>query len=533
MYVRTEDTPNILRLNTYSFAGTPLAIELLKSDSIADSITSAEPSEETKSTRDKLAAVLTRRYNPELKLLDLSALGKDPDLISLGTFAQDSTTSKFFPALMLICDSLFTDPQQKRDAVISVSLADNELKSVKIVTTLAQTFPDLKNLDLSNNKFETMGALGAWRWRFRGLQHLVLTGTPLEKVDPNYKDEVLRWYPTLLVLNTVQVRSEEEVASIGKLPLPIKGASFQDEGQIAEDFVRQFFPAYDSDRTALVNGFYDDGSSFSYSINTSAPRAAQKPGQVGNDEMKPLTWDAYIKGSRNLVKINHLAAQISRAHVGLDSIRQRWTSLPATRHPSLIDKGQKWLVECHPVPGLPDPTGQSAAGVGGLMVMVHGEFDEMNVATGQATAKRSFDRTFILGPGGATGIRVISDVMTYRAYGGHEAWVPEEVDLAANGPAVAASIPQVPIPEGFGVAVEGKPPDQVSKEQMVLEMSTRTKMTLPYSQLCLEEKMFDFDAALLAFEAVKVRMNHSIRIIILILTDRTRATCRRTLSWLD
>ncbi|KAI9843847.1 MAG: nuclear mRNA export, poly(A)+RNA binding protein [Thelocarpon superellum] len=510
--VRKEDAPRILRLNTFVFAGAPLTIEVHYHASASASASAsgrdvrgvdAQASEAATSTRELLTAVLTRRYDAALKLLDLSSLGKDPDLVSLGTFNTNSTSSKFFPALMLICDSLFTDEQQKRDAVVSVSLANNELKTISTVTTLAQTFPDVKNIDLSHNRFETMGALGPWRWKFRHLDHLVLSGNPMEKVEPNYKDDVMRWYPTLRMLNTVQVRTDEDIASMGKLPLPTLGASFRDEGQIAETFIKQFFPAFDTDRTTLVNTLYDAQSTFSYSINTSAPRAALP---TGADATTPITWDTYIKGSRNLSKITHLPARISRAHVGPESIRQRWNSLPATRHPSLLDDGKKWLIECHSLPALPDPSGQSPAGVGGLMVMAHGEFDEVNVATGQATVTRSFDRTFILGPGsGPTGVRVLSDMLTYRAYGGFEAWIPEDGTTTTNH-VPAGTQPAPPITDGLGMGVNGKSAEQVHKEQMVIEMSKRTNMTLPYSQLCLEEIGYDFDGALAAFESVKANL---------------------------
>ena len=481
-----------------------------------------ELSAEAKSTRERLNGVLMRRYNSELKLLDLSALGKDPDLLGLGTFDKSSTTSKFFPALMAICDGLFTDSKQKDEAIHSVSLADNELRTVAHVTSLAQTFPNLKNLDLSKNKFETMGAIHAWRWRFRHLDHLILAGNPIEKVDENYKEDVLKWWPTLRLLNTIQVRTDEQVALLasGKLPLPILGASFRDEGQIAEMFVKQFFPAYDSDRSTLVSNFYDATSSFSYHINTSAPRAPA----LATEKIATADWEAYIKGSRNLMKITHLPARLSRLHVGPDSIRQRWASLPVTRHPSLLADGRKWLIECHSLPGLPDPTGQSAAGVGGLVVMVHGEFAEINVATGQTITTRSFDRTFVLGPGAtpAMPIRVISDVLTYRAYGGCEAWIPEDTSTTvatgvmngvhtpvapATSPSVVAyAAPNMPIPDGLGQPAADKSAEQVQQELMMIEMSKRTNMTLPYSKLCLEEKGWDFEQALVAFEAVKVRI---------------------------
>lgn len=470
-------------------------------------------------TRQRLTDALLRRYDPSTKLLDLSALGSDTGLAQMGTIDRSSTISKLFAALMVICNEKFSNAQQKQEAIMSVSLANNGLRNVTVVTSLAQTFPDLKNLDLSNNKFENMSALGGWRWRFRKLDHLVLNGNAIEKVEPNYKETVLRWYPSLRMLNGVQLRSDQEVAAVvggaaeaakRKIPIPVRPALFLDDGQVAENFLKQFLPGYDSDRTSLVNQFYDEQSTFSFNVNTSAPRAQQTTNHPsGMDEMKKQMWDPYIKKSRNLMKINYLTARMSRVHTGITSIQQCWTSLPPTRHPDLFGEPHKWLIECHSLPGLPDPTGQSPSGVGGLIVTVHGEFDELvnNTSSPPTTIKRSFDRTFILGPGlGPTGIRVINDLLTLRAYGGSEAWMSEETaaELTMTNSLPFSTTSRLDIPPGLGQAMDGKSETQVQKEQMIIEMSKRTGMTLEYSSLCLEEKAYVFDEALLAFENVKV-----------------------------
>ena len=104
-------------------------------------------------TKAKLSAILAKRYFQDAKLLNLSALGTDPDLMAMGMFNTTSTESKFFPALMKIWEMNFTNSVTKREAVKSVSLADNQLANISVVTTLAQTFPDLENLDLSRNNF--------------------------------------------------------------------------------------------------------------------------------------------------------------------------------------------------------------------------------------------------------------------------------------------------------------------------------------------------------------------------------------------
>lgn len=125
-------------------------------------------------TKSKLTAILSKRYFQDTKLLNLSMLSTDPDLMSMGIFNSTSTESKFFPALMKVWDLNFNNPATRRESVESISLAENQLTSVSVITALAQTFPDLKNLDLSNNAFKDAQALIAWRWKFRNLEFLDL-----------------------------------------------------------------------------------------------------------------------------------------------------------------------------------------------------------------------------------------------------------------------------------------------------------------------------------------------------------------------
>ena len=400
---------------------------------------------------------------------------------------------------MKICDSIFTTAHSKEEAIVSISLANNALTTIASVTTLSQTFPALSNLDLSNNKLKNLNALAGWRWKFRKLDQLILTGNPIETEMPTYKDDIMQWYPTLTTLNTIQIRSPEaaKAAVNGKLPIPILGPSFRDEAAISENFIKQFFPAYDGDRTALVNGYYDSQSTFSVSINLSAPHTAEPARQ------KLPSWEAYLRRSRNLTKITHPPSRMSRLYTGNESIRDGFSTLPATRHPDIMVEPQKWCVECHTIPGLPDLNGTSPSGVGGLMVMLHGEFAEVDVSTGQSTGLRSFDRTFVLGPGGGVGgIRVVCDTLVLRPYGGHDAWRPE---VEENGCiSTAQGLHQSNVPLGFAMTGPGKSEEQVQKEVMAVELSNRTGMTLEFSGLCLEQCGWNLEGAAVSFEQAKV-----------------------------
>ncbi|EGE83306.1 mRNA export factor mex67 [Blastomyces dermatitidis ATCC 18188] len=516
--VRPEQVGWVLKVNGSSFAGEPLTIEEYRDSSVSH--TQKKPlSEAALDTKARMTAFLRKRYSEPGKLLNLSQLGTDQDLLDMGMFNTAATESKFFPALMKICELTFDSPDKRRDLVHSVTLAQNKLPNVTSVTTLSQTFPALKHLDLSNNQFKDIQSLLAWRWKFRDLEFLDLTGNPIS-ADPNFKETMLKWYPRLRTLNNVTVRTAEEIAAQRKTPIPIQPASFQDESRIGENFVKAFFTGFDNDRNDLVSGIYDAKSTFSLSVNPVAPR-----GLRGNNVSG---WDSYIRKSRNLLRVSHLPARMARIFVGTEKIREVWNSLPKTKHPDILADPKEWLIECHPIPGLPDPTSQSATGVGGLLITVHGKFEEFEEPAMNKTQMRSFDRTFVLGPGGGVGgLRVVNDMLCLRAFGGSEAFVPETEQPPTNAaipqaaqtsiPApIAAPIPgpiTTPIPttqqvhpeakDGFGLAVPGKPEEQVQKERTILETSFRTKMTLAYSEMALSGNNWDIEAALKNFEELK------------------------------
>lgn len=528
--MRPEQLDRVFKLNGFTFAGATLTIEEYKGGrggmrsgrQKEPSPNGSGPSQAAVDTKSRMMSFLSQRYRQPVKVLDLSALASDPDLVAMGMFSHTTTESKFFPALMKVCELSFLASAKKEEAITGVSLANNQLVNVSFVTTLSQTFPDLKNLDLSNNKIKDTQSLVAWRWKFRNLEFLDLSGNPVS-AEPGFKETMLKWYPKLTTLNNTVVRTAEEIAAQKKTPIPVLAASFQDESQIAENFVRAFFVGYDNNRIDLLNGVYDDKSTFSLNVNATAPR-------VQSTEA-PGVWDHYIRKSRNLLKISHLPARVSRAYVGANKIRELWEILPKTSHPDILACPTDWLIECHPIPGLPDPTGNSEAGVGGLLIMAHGKFDEVDLPNGEKGQTRSFDRTFVLGPGGGIGgLRVISDMLCLRAYGGSEAWLPEQEQpivqpQAAQPPPVLPQIvkpqvtqapavpPQAAPPqgvhpeakEGYGMPVPGKTAEQVQREQMTLEISFRTKMTLEFSEMALSGNGWNLEAALKNFEDLKVR----------------------------
>jgi nuclear RNA export factor len=175
-----------------------------------------------------------------------------------------------------------------------------------------------------------------------------------------------------------------------------------------------------------------------------------------------------------------------------------FAGLPRTKHADLATEAKKYMIEAHIQPGVPDPSGASQCGVDGFFISIHGEFDELDIATGQPKKKRSFDRTFILGPGGPNGVRIVNDILTVRAYGGAQAFDPDNFE-AWNGPVAAAPAPEgVPqLPAGLSIEMA---------EQMCLELQKQTRMTIGYAKECLEQVNWDFATSLQAFESVKANL---------------------------
>jgi nuclear RNA export factor len=487
-----EDIERIQKLNGFTFAGAPLVIQACdpppqkNAKSEGDKKSDVSPS--TVETKERFRTILAGRYDSNLKLLNLSALAMDPGLKEMGVFDGSTTTSKIFPALMVVCDGLFKTRKEKAEAIVSVTLADNGLDSVSDVNSLAQTFPDIKNLDLSRNKFTGLKSLDPWRHKFRYLENLLLHGNPMEANLPIDKDELLDRYPNLQSINGHQVRSPGEIAAAhaaaeaAKSPIPIATPNFRDVGQVGEKFTKQYLTLYDNDRNALLANFYDHETSFSLAINMTAPRDRKNSAPIP-------PWAPYTQYSRNLTKVTHLPTRINRRFRGVQAIQPVWNNLPRTRHPSLQTEAYKYIIECEPLPGLPDPSGQSARGVDGLLLIIHGEYEEPNPSSPTEKALRSFTRTFALGPGRSGGqpIRVISDTLTLRAWG--------PLAQPTTGPSIQQTINN---------------PEQMQQEAVTRQLVERTGMTPDYAILCLTETRWDLEKAFFAFERNRVCI-HQVR----------------------
>jgi nuclear RNA export factor len=479
--VGKDDVPNFLHLDGFTYGPAKLSISESHEPWPHRSGRKKQLTEEAAAAKAKLQGVLFTRYDMNTRVLNLSALGQDEVLKSMGLFDAKATAEKAFKALVVISDQQFENEKAKAEAIQGVSLASNALSTIAPVFDLSETFPQLKMLDLSSNNISNMRQLARWRQRFQKLENLVLTGNPIETEEPNYRTELLQWFPKLQIINGQQLRTAQEIeakeAASRPTPIPQVGSDFRDSAGVGEGFLRGFFPLYDTDRASLLSTFYDEQSLFTLSLINNG---------ITTNENVP-SWQPYLKFSRNMAKITTDSARSQRLFEGAATIADLWKQLPVTRHPDLAEY-TKYIIDCHPIPGLGDPTRQSPSGVGGLVLTIHGQFEEMENGSDKI-GQRSFSRTIVLGPGlpGRNMIRVVSDMLALRAVNPLPGSVAPVADVPAPGPAAPVIIDV-----------------QEQRRQMVVELTNRTRMTHEYSQMCLDGTAWDFDKALQAFEEKKV-----------------------------
>ncbi len=193
-----EDAEELLKLNSFTFAGASL--EVIESTEGLGQPNKATESKETQELRAKLQSILSQRYIGANKLLKLDALSADAELVTLGMFENRERALKTFKGLMAICDGLFKTAQEKRDAIESISLASNGIDDVSQVESVANTFPHLKNLDMSGNQIANMKSMERWKGKFKELETLYVAGNPIE-ADASFQGTLLEWFPKLQVVN--------------------------------------------------------------------------------------------------------------------------------------------------------------------------------------------------------------------------------------------------------------------------------------------------------------------------------------------
>ncbi|GMM31435.1 Mex67 protein [Martiniozyma asiatica (nom. inval.)] len=508
--VRNErDANDLVKATGIRFASQTLNIR------IVDLIGNSGSSTHKVNTIDLLRQLLRQRYNSNMKMLDLTNLINDQMVVSNGLLNNNSMSSKFFTALMKVAE-------QEKLILDSVNLSMNNLDDhTRWVSELAVQFPNVKNLALSGNNIKKIEFFDRLKSKLTVLRELIIQGNPISQ-DVSSLKRIVQMFPRLVIIDGNQVRDEQKLSSILNFPIKAKHMFFENDSlqNAATDFINSFLNCWDNNRMDLMQ-LYTQQSQFSYQLDTSSVADST------SINISQTSWNNYSSQSRNLKKVSQERSRMQRLAIGQEAISKFFLSLPQTRH-NIQQTPQNYSIETLAYPPL-----------NGMMVILHGEFEEIaqphqpfqekNVGGGRRNQKitpklqkRSFDRTWIIVPGGS-GMLVVSDLLMVRNYCANKGWINESNNSQSTGATPLSSSVPTPAPTptptltppgsapGSGLGSSILPTNTASnsivnedprlatlnpiQKELVMKVGKETNLKLDFVLMLCEQSGWNYDVA--------------------------------------
>ncbi|CAI5755942.1 unnamed protein product [Candida verbasci] len=494
-YVKNEQQANLLlNWSGVKFAGQSL--RFIKGTSNQASTTTS-----SSSTIETITQFLKTRYNPEIKMLNLSNVKQDPALNTHGFFSSVSITAKFFPALFKVANDLSLE-------VISIDLSNNELSELNQLVSLPQSFPKLQNLSFQNNQFNRIKVFETWKNKLNNLRELIIFDNPIvinintpQDIN-NLKLEFMKLFPRLVVLNGEILRDEPKLNMNLTFPFDSNSMFFEndDSRNLATNFLANFFKLWDSNRGDLMI-LYQNESQFSMQVDTSHPYLI--------DSNNSTDFGNYLSNSRNLTRVSGMNSRMNKLAIGQEAIFKSFQQLPKTQH-ELINKPNLFSVECYKFP---------SNNLNGLIITIHGIFEEIgqpeleqsnnNIPSGPRSryipqnkhkrhplSKKCFDRTFTVIPDLQGSMIVASDLLLIRPYTSENAWEKskEQPNITTQPQPVNTPSPaqQANIPSIENLPLEIKNNLSPMNQEILVKILIETKLTIQYALMLCEQSNWNY-----------------------------------------
>lgn len=167
------------------------------------------------------------------------------------------------------------------------------------------------------------------------------------------------------------------------------------------------------------------------------------------------------------MRLSSLDARVAKLNIGYADISRAFSSLPKTRH-NFADSSL-YCVDAWPLKGVLS-TDLDPNGLVGIQIILHGIFFELG---GRKEIKKSYDRTFIIGPHNGN-ITIRSDMLVIRPYGGSNSFCIDKQDetLSSNNTY------------------------EEQKQFMLNEISKKTGLNQKFSLMCLEQNQWNMEQAM-------------------------------------
>lgn len=399
---------------------------------------------------DKIKVVMSKRYIAEHKALNLKSFHTDEGFAGESFYAPLWRSNVMNKVLTVIIDNI---PELK-----AIDLSNNKLNSSSLdfFSTFKSKAKDLTILYLADNK---IGDTKAFE-RMKGLEliDLKLTGNPIvTNLGSSYTASIRKIFPKLQLLDGKELPKEigfddDEPTTSSDLPASIpKMLKNEAASGVVLTFLEQFFKLYDSDNRQPLLDAYHESAMFSLSAQ-------------GRHEL----LSAYIPESRNLKRVDYEKKRHELLRRGRLSVVAFLSKLPKTEH----DMNTFTL----DVPF----TSESL-----MTFTVTGCFRERG--TKQNNIKH-FNRCFLVVPQNS-GFCIINETLFVSAatdLSTRKAFINPPPSIAA----APAAVPDV---------------DPAAKQSLALAFSEKSGMNIQFSAKCLEENCWDFDKAAAVFSEAKAK----------------------------
>nr|XP_054759108.1 nuclear RNA export factor 1-like [Lytechinus pictus] len=411
---------------------------------------------------DLLKQVMSRRYDPSAKSLDLGNLTNDADLKGK-LFLIVERPAHFAAILKIITENIPEMTMLQLDA--------NKLYNLKSMSDLPLKMPNITTLSLARNNLRSEGELD----NLKGLKlkELTLDGNPLcdnFREQSTYISAVRSRFPKVEILDGSTLPPPINFDLEDTAPLPTMQPNFfagDKVKAILVPFLERFFKVYDSrDRQPLLE-IYHDQSSFSLSIPLN-----MEPGQ-GKTRLSRYLREHQ---SRNLLV----------------------TKDPAQRNKLIKQKKVPIIAYLHDLPATQHDMNSLRIDVsmaqGNLLCFtVSGTFKEVTSKSNDEVVI-AFSRVFLASHHPTTGLCIINDQLCLRP-----ATNQQKSSFASPGPTPSTSpvnVPQsmpAPIPQGLGP----------TQQQMLAEFMRVSGMNADWSMKCLEENNWNYEQSGTVFTSLQ------------------------------
>ncbi|EFP11346.1 hypothetical protein GCK72_017516 [Caenorhabditis remanei] len=425
--------------------------------------------------------VVDKRYNADLRILDLSEFHADEEFTSKDMLMNLTKGNVMLTVLDRIDD--------KYGNIVALSLARNRIRHLDYASALVSIAKFVKELDFSHNHISAEKDLD----KFAGLpiEKFFFEGNPIVETftqKSSYISYIHKTFPRCYLLDGVEVEplvTGPEVNINDAMPFR---AGYYPTAQIrvlVEQFVVSFFDLYDGadgqrTRRNLHNAYDADASVFTLTVKHLSGSQFQRH---HNDDC----YRQYAQLSHNVLEQEHFARnRANRQARGAMDIAVALSKLPTTHHMK-----DTFIVDVFLYTN--DLLGFTVQGL-----FLDGDLTK-------DPSPSYFSRSFLVSPRENNAVAVLSDQLFISTASVErlEKFKKLYDQSVANGAAVeqisAVQIAQIGV---NGIGFDGAPPPETRKA-MTEAMCQFSGMIVPYSEKCLADCGWNYEIACAKFTEIR------------------------------